>query len=81
MKIEINAELIYEFHSFSDWVNKASTHIGGFPRSETIICVDKNGNSCSIGKDFMHARDNDLFPVKAYRLIRNTELWKQLEKH
>jgi hypothetical protein len=74
MKIEINAELIYEFRSFQNWVDKARSRIGVFSRSEIIICIDKNGNSCNIGEDFMHARDNDLFPVKAYRLIRNTEL-------
>jgi hypothetical protein len=73
MKIKINAELIFEFYSFASWLNNASRYIADFPREEIIFCIDKNGNSCNIGEDFTHARDNDLFPVKAYRLIRNTE--------
>jgi hypothetical protein len=73
VNIQVNAEYLCTFTSFDNWVNKASSWIGGFPRNEKIICVDKNGNTLPDGKDFMHARDNDLFPVKGYRLIRSSE--------
>lgn len=73
MKVEINAEFLTTFDTFNEWVNKASSRIGGYPPSDIIICLDKNGGACNIGKDFMFAKDNELFPVTAYRLIRNTE--------
>lgn len=73
MNITIKAELICEFDTFQQWVNKASSRLGGFSGEEKIICVDKNGEACSSGRQFMYARDNGLFPVKAYRLIKNTD--------
>lgn len=73
MDITIKAEKICEFGSFQTWVNKAPSRLGGFPKDEKIICVDKNGNACNIGSQFMYARDNDLFPVTAYRLVKNDE--------
>lgn len=73
MEITINAELITTFHTHSEWVNKASTTIGGFNRSEQILCIDKNGDCLTIGHDFTIAKEKDLFPVKAYRLIRTSE--------
>ena len=73
MNIQLKAEELTIFHSFEEWVNKASGRLGGFERDQKIICLDKNGNSCNGGTDFMHARDHDLFPVTAYRLIRSSE--------
>lgn len=69
----IKYEKLCDFTSFLQWVNKASSWIGGHGNLETIICLDKNGNACPTGKQFMYARDNDLFPVSAYRLIKNDE--------
>lgn len=71
--ISVKAEHIYTFNSFSEWVNKASSRLGGFGKSQKIICVDTEGNYCHQGEDFMIARDNNLFPVKAYRLVRTNE--------
>lgn len=76
MNIQLEAEHVTTFHSFSEWVNKASSRIGGFPRTQQIICVDINGNTLTCGEDFMSARDNDKFPVKAYRLVRTSEINK-----
>lgn len=45
------------FASFNQWVNKASTWIGGG------VCVDRFGEELRIGEDFMHARDDGRFPV------------------
>jgi hypothetical protein len=72
MKVTIEAEFICEFPTFMSWVNNASFYLGGYDkRFDTILCVDKNGCQCHIGKQFMYARDNDLFPVKAYKLIKS----------
>lgn len=71
--ISVHAELVTTFENFSQWVNNASNTIGRYPGTEQIICVDKNGNTSTGGQDFMCARDNHYFPVKAYRLIRSIE--------
>jgi hypothetical protein len=76
-KITLEAEHITTFHSFDEWVNKASSRIGGFSREQKIICIDINGNTLTNGGDFMLARDNNLFPVKAYRLVRTSEKFKK----
>jgi hypothetical protein len=71
MNIDINAEEIAKFQTFSQWVNKASLWLGHSKRTHVLICLDKAGNICQIGEDFMAARDFDLFPVTAY-LIEKT---------
>lgn len=71
--ISVPAEYLTTFTNFQQWVNKATTRIGGYGNMEQLLCLDKNGNVCHIGQDFMAARDADLFPVKAYRLIRTIE--------
>jgi len=72
-KITLIAEEVTTFHDFQEWVNKATSRIGGFRKEQKIICVDIKGNTLTIGEDFMYARDNNLFPVKAYRLVRTIE--------
>lgn len=72
--IEIYAEEIIVFQTFNSWVNKASNYIGGLTKSgQKIICLDKNGKVCVNGADFEFAREKDLFPVTAYRLIKTNE--------
>ncbi len=73
--ISLKAELICEFKSFSQWVNTARSRLGNgkFSPTEKIICIDINNNTCNSGKEMMYARDNNLFPVKAYRLIKSGE--------
>jgi hypothetical protein len=74
VEITIKVEELCVFRTFQSWVNHASSWIGGYcSRQDTVICIDKNGYSCHTGKQFMFARDNDLFPITAYRLIKNTE--------
>lgn len=72
MEIKINAKEITTFDTFAEWVNKASSRLGGYRRDE-IICIDKNNNVCLEGKDMMHARNKDLFPVKAYVVVRSSD--------
>lgn len=47
------------FPCFRTWVNKATSWIGG----TNPICFDAKGRRCRIGADFMHARDEETFPV------------------
>ena len=65
INIEINAKLICQFDKFQHWVNHASSYLGGLSRG-TLLCLDKDGNACDIGADFMKARDKDRFPVSCY---------------
>lgn len=68
-EIKINAKLLFQFDSFSQWVNKATSYysLSGV-NSEKTIAVDKAGNVCHGGADMMNARDNRLFPVKVYSI-------------
>lgn len=72
-QITVKAEQVCEFSSFQMWVNKASSWIGSYSGSEKIVCIDACGNTLTCGGDFMHANENSHFPIKAYRLIRNTD--------
>lgn len=69
----IQAQEVCEFSNFNSWIHNAKNWLGCFSNDEKIICIDKNGNALTCGKDFQHARDTDMFPIKAYRVIRNTE--------
>lgn len=69
-----NGELICEFRSFEEWVNKARSWLGGisgggyrYKKQEKSICLDTQDRVCRIGADFMRARDEGTFPVRAYR--------------
>jgi hypothetical protein len=68
----VNAEYVCTFETFAQWVNHAASWIGGH-RKGTLICIDKAGNLCLIGEDFMAARDFKLFPVRAYRMKKTIE--------
>jgi len=74
-KLSLDAEYVCTFISFSQWVNKASSWLRKYPSNgiQKIVAIDKNGDYVHMGTDFMHARDNNLFPVEVYRLVRNTE--------
>jgi hypothetical protein len=49
-----------QFASFQQWVDKATSWIGG----TNPLCADAQGRICRIGSDFMRARDEDAFPVR-----------------
>ena len=49
-----------EFRSFMQWVNKATSWIGGM----NALCVDAKDRVCCMGADFMRARDEGAFPVR-----------------
>jgi hypothetical protein len=68
--LTIKGELLFEFKSMSQWVNKASSWFKPYKYGFAYICLDKNGNVCHQGEDFMNAEAKDLFPVKVYALQR-----------
>ena len=49
-----------QFGTFTEWVNKATSWIGG----ENALCADARGRVCRNGGDFMRARDEGAFPVR-----------------
>jgi hypothetical protein len=49
-----------EFLSFEQWVNKATSWIGG----TNPLCVDAQERICRSGGDMMRARDEGAFPVR-----------------
>lgn len=74
-KLTINAEKVCEFSNFQSWVNHASSWIGGARESgHVILCIDKAGNTCSTGADFMAARDANRFPVTAWFLLLSKDV-------
>lgn len=64
--ITVEVEEACEFPTFNNWVNTATQKIGQLSKHKELICKDTAGNVCTIGKHFMYARDNNLFPVKVY---------------
>jgi hypothetical protein len=49
-----------QFASFTQWVNKATSWIGG----TNPLCADARGRICRNGADMMRARDEDAFPAR-----------------
>lgn len=66
----IKAEFLFEFKNMSQWVNNASTWFKPYRHGFAHVCLDKNGDVCYIGEDFMNAEKNNLFPVRVYALKR-----------
>ena len=73
MTIEVRAEFICKFENFSQWVNHAQSWLSGYTNRDKIVCIDQTGKVCNIGADFAYARENNHFPVLAYRLIPSNE--------
>ncbi|MGN6491196.1 MAG: hypothetical protein ACTHLE_04310 [Agriterribacter sp.] len=71
--LSLCATYLFEFRSFSDWVNNANKRFKPYSLRYSTLCIDKNGKVCHDGKDMMHARDNNLFPVKVYSLKRSSD--------
>lgn len=62
-------EFLFEFRSYLQWVNKASSwfgNLGSHARRQNVICVDAKGRICRTGREFMRADRENAFPVKAY---------------
>lgn len=58
---------LFRFTTFSGWVNQAQHAWKDCGvRSDHTVCIDARGRICSIGHDFMKARDEDAFPVTVH---------------
>lgn len=58
------------FATFDDWVNRATRLLHDYApphpcdgRPMPAICVDAKGRRCTMGFDFIRARDEKTFPV------------------
>lgn len=85
MQITINAVLLHTFETFGSWVSGAERVFAPYSKqmkidSISIICIDANGSCCNIGKQWMYARDNGLFPVKVYRIVKSDEKDEDIKK-
>ncbi len=59
--------LLFEFASFTHWVNKADALYAPYkPISQALICVDAVGRVCTSGYEFERARDEQTFPVRVF---------------
>jgi len=71
-QLVLNATEIFQFSSFSDWVNNARKRFKSHGLKPTV-CIASDGSVCHNGEDFMLARDYELFPVIVYLLERTKE--------
>lgn len=58
------AEHNQQFDTFTEWCNKAPSWLTRRGTDVHAICYDAKGRLCTIGGDFMRARDENAFPVK-----------------
>lgn len=72
--IRIKREL-FKFHSQQDWINKAQSRYAncGVPKGY-YITVDAAGHVMHMGKCFMVAEKNGLYPVTVYELQTNWDV-------
>lgn len=60
-------EEVFQFTSYMEWVNKAQSWFRSIPEHrKPAACYDAKGRRCSIGGEFMRARDEGAFPVRVY---------------
>mgnify|MGYP001810083329 CR=1 FL=1 len=75
----IRATYLFEFTSKQQWINKAQSWFEPYTSlAEKTICLDKNGNVLTTGKDFSDAEIVNSYPVKVYRLVRVSEVVKPM---
>ncbi len=51
-----------QFTSMTNWINKATSWIGG----ENALCVDAKDRICRNGGDFQRAENEGAFPIRFY---------------
>lgn len=67
IKIQVG-ELLFQFTSFSDWVNNASRRFKTWEvRGDETLCIDKKGRVCLVVRQFIRARDEKTYPINVYR--------------
>jgi hypothetical protein len=62
-------EVLIEFTSFQQWVNKAKSWFRNLGMSSCqYICLDNVGRVCTCGKQFMQADREGTFPIRVYAI-------------
>ena len=69
----VQAEWITTFETFEEWADKAPSDVNGRNPGE-VVYVGQNHKALLSEADFLFARDNGLFPVRAYRMMGNTDI-------
>jgi len=70
MRIELEAEFLFELASKQDWVNNVPQILPKKIRpAESWVWLDVNGHVFEIGVDFEAAEKQATYPCKVYRLI------------
>lgn len=65
--LKLQLELRYQFSTFREWVNHASTVLPGYDKTKyKLLCFDSEANLCELGADFSAARLQNRFPVTAF---------------
>lgn len=60
-------QLLFEFHSFANWVNTAKEKFAAHTQYEgQAVCVDAVGRLIHQGAGFIRADQENAFPVKVY---------------
>lgn len=75
--VELNAkaEFLFEFGTLEHWVFNAQSWFSPYRRNDIkTVCLDANGNVLTTGKDFQIAKERGTYPVKAYKLVRVSEV-------
>lgn len=66
------AEIITVFYGKQDWINRAQRALGHIrERQEVLLCLDSEGYACHIGEDFRVAKEQNRYPVTAYKVLRS----------
>lgn len=68
--IPVLNQLVFEFTSFQEWVNKASSWYAQHRdhRHTQFLAIDSEGFVCLVGQNFMDAEKHNRFPIKVYKL-------------
>ena len=73
--IIIKGEVVLVLSNKQDWINKVPNSL---PKKryygEEFLFLDKNGNYCHCGEDFIAAEENDTYPISVIRKERVIEV-------
>ncbi len=66
--VQVGKEL-FSFENFDDWCDTAKRKFKKAKvSSHQVICVDASNRICVSGFEFMRARDEQAYPVRAYEV-------------
>jgi len=66
MSMSLGPEL-FRFDNFDDWCDHAQRRFEvHYVHLSDVVCVDGANRICRIGRQFMRARDEGMFPIRVY---------------